>query len=174
MDSFWALAKKSGEQTMAFVKSDAKEAVRVFDLGMSISELNKLIDMVAISKDFEGRYYSAGITNAGVYERQKAVRRQGDDKARSNINVKHGRYTVQEIYFATSHARIGCLYPVSCMTVGGTIFINFNPAYPLVSEEDNAKFADAFVELLETVAGVKESDTSTRRFYTVKPKQRAH
>lgn len=33
----------------------------------------------------------------------------------------------------------------------------FHPASPLVSEETNAKFADAFMDLLETVIGIKHT-----------------
>lgn len=73
------------------------------------------------------------------------------------IKVTHGRYTVEDIFFATSHARTGCLYQVSCLTVAGEMHCTFHPASPVVSEETNAKFADAFVDLLETVTGIEHT-----------------
>jgi hypothetical protein len=46
------------------------------------------------------------------------------------------------------------------MTVGGEMKCTFHPAAPIVSEETNAKFADAFIDTLEIVAGTKgESQT---------------
>mmetsp|Transcript_25010 Transcript_25010/g.42574 ORF Transcript_25010/g.42574 Transcript_25010/m.42574 type:complete len:163 (+) Transcript_25010:123-611(+) len=38
------------------------------------------------------------------------------------------------------------------MTVDGEMKCTFHPASPIVSEETNAKFADAFMEILEVVA----------------------
>jgi hypothetical protein len=42
------------------------------------------------------------------------------------------------------------------MTIGGEMKLTFHPAGPIVSDETSAQFADAFVELLEIVAGVKQ------------------
>lgn len=163
MDQFWKLAKSSKSQTAKFFKSDGpKHATRVFDFAMTISDMNNLVHLTAQSKDSQGRAYSAGISNVGVYERQKAVRRNNDgDGDRSTIEVKHGRYEVQDLYFATSHARTGCLYQASCMTVNGEMKCTFHPASPIVSDETNAEYADAFMDLLETVAGAKEPFPST-------------
>jgi len=75
---FWATAMDSHKQTQDFIdKGKPEEAVRLFDMGMSISELNQLIEKESRSSDSHGRAYSAGITNVGVYARQKAVRREG-------------------------------------------------------------------------------------------------
>lgn len=70
--------------------------------------------------------------------------------------TKHGKYEIEDIYFATSHARTGCLYQASCMTVGGEMKCTFHPAAPVVNDETNMKFADAFMEALEVVAGTKQ------------------
>jgi hypothetical protein len=76
---FWKLALEGKEQTAAFIYSDGpRHATRVFDFGMTISDMNNLIHLTAQSKDTQGRAYSAGISNVGVYERQKAVRRESD------------------------------------------------------------------------------------------------
>ena len=66
--------------------------------------------------------------------------------------MKHGRFEVKDIYYGVSHARSGCLYQLSCLTLGDEMKLTFHPAMPIVSEETNAKFADAFVELIETVS----------------------
>mmetsp|Transcript_17668 Transcript_17668/g.27265 ORF Transcript_17668/g.27265 Transcript_17668/m.27265 type:complete len:670 (-) Transcript_17668:1099-3108(-) len=169
---FWDVASDAMVQTKSFLVgkyAQVKEAVRVFDFGMQISEINKLVDTVAQSRDMMGRYYSGGITNAGVYQRQKAVLRKGQEK-RENIKVKHGKYEVLEIYYGTSHARAGCLFPVSCLTVGGKICCNFNPAMPIVNEETNKKFADSFVQLLDVVAGVS-SKTNEEKEVSVHSQQ---
>jgi hypothetical protein len=76
---FWKLALEGKEQTAAFIESDGpRHAVRVFDFAMSISDMNNLVHLTSQSKDTQGRAYSAGISNVGVYDRQKAVRRDND------------------------------------------------------------------------------------------------
>lgn len=47
------------------------------------------------------------------------------------------------------------------MTVDGEMKCTFHPASPVVSAETNEKFADAFMELLEIVAGTKEVPAAT-------------
>ena len=189
---FWKLALEGKEQTAAFIESDGpRHAVRVFDFAMSISDMNNLIHLTAQSKDTQGRAYSAGISNVGVYDRQKAVRRRDDierdllqvslsvvqkvalkrNMYSSSFNaflvqISHGRYTVEEVFFATSHARTGCLYQVSCLTVDGEMQCTFHPASPVVSEETNAKFADAFMDMLETVAGLKGEPAAEESGFT--------
>jgi len=161
---FWDLAREGRDQTNQFVKSDGPvHAVRVFDFAMTISDMNNLVDLTAKSKDSQGRAYSAGVSNNGVYERQKAVKRENDED-RGTIQAKHGKYEVQDVYFGTPHSRSGCLYQVSTMTVNGSMKLTFHPASPIVSEETNSKFADAFVDLLEKVANTKSVEASAGSF----------
>eukprot|EP00804_Cyclotella_cryptica_P023435 CCRYP_020858-RD/>CCRYP_020858-RD protein AED:0.18 eAED:0.18 QI:406/1/1/1/1/1/5/86/939 len=158
-EMFWNLAREGRDQTKQFVDSNGPvHAVRVFDFAMTISDLNNLVDLTVKSKDSQGRAYSAGVSNVGVYERQKAVRRENDVE-RGNIKVKHGKYEVLDVFFGTPHSRTGCLYIVSAMTVNGSMKLTFHPASPIVSEETNSKFADAFVELLEKASNAKVSDS---------------
>jgi len=85
---FWALAREGRMQTNKFVQSDGPvHAVRVFDFAMTISDMNNLVDLTARSKDSQGRAYSAGVSNNGVYERQAAVQRD-DTSERGNIQVR--------------------------------------------------------------------------------------
>jgi hypothetical protein len=42
------------------------------------------------------------------------------------------------------------------MTVGGEMKFTFHPAAPIIDDQTNEQFADALVELLQIVAGVKE------------------
>jgi hypothetical protein len=80
LSKFWDLAKEGKAQTGAFVASDGpSHAVRVFDFAMTISDLNNLVHLTAQSKDSQGRAYSAGFTNAGVYERLDAFQ-NGQEK----------------------------------------------------------------------------------------------
>jgi len=158
---FWDLAQEGRDQTNQFVVSDGPvNAVRVFDFAMTISDMNNLVDLTAKSKDSQGRAYSAGVSNNGVYDRQRAVRRENDDEDRGRIQTKHGKYEVQDIYFGTPHSRSGCLYQVSTMTVNGSMKLTFHPASPIVGEETNSKFADAFVDLLEKIVNANGSAKS--------------
>ncbi len=116
---------------------------------MTISDMNKLVDLAARSKDSLGRAYSAGVANNGVYERQKAVRRE-KEKERENIQTR-GKYRVEGVYFGTPQSRSGCLYLVSTITVNDSMKLTFNAASPIVSEEALAEFADTFIDLLEKV-----------------------
>lgn len=85
---FWDLAREGRDQTNKFVESDGPvNAVRVFDFAMTISDMNNLVDLTAKSKDSQGRAYSAGVSNNGVYERQRAVRRENDED-RGTIQVR--------------------------------------------------------------------------------------
>lgn len=150
---FWQLAADGQKQTKNFIRTNGpRHAVRVFDWAMSISDLNNLVHLTAQSKDTKGRAYSAGVTNVGVYERQLGFPQQ-DEQDRKPLQIQYGRYKVQDVYFATSHVTTGCLYQVSALTVDGQLKLTFNPVEPIVSAETNAQFADAFVELLETVVG---------------------
>ena len=91
---FWALAREGRIQTNKFVQSDGPvHAVRVFDFAMTISDMNNLVDLTARSKDSQGRAYSAGVSNNGVYERQKAVKRD-DTSERGNIQVRTSKVLV--------------------------------------------------------------------------------
>jgi hypothetical protein len=153
---FWNLARESSKQTIDFMESNGPEqAVRVFDFAMSISDLNNLVHLTAESKDNKGRAYSAGITNVGVYESQEAFARI-DQSEPAVLLVDYGKYKIQDIFFATTHTRSGCLYPASCITVDGSLKMTFNPVAPIVSDKTNANFADGYVELLEIVAGVSQ------------------
>ena len=88
IDQFWALAREGKEQTSDFVKYDGpRDAVRVFDFAMTISDMNNLVDLTSKSADNQGRAYSAGVSNVGVYDRQRAVRREGDAD-RDNLMVR--------------------------------------------------------------------------------------
>lgn len=70
----------------------------------------------------------------------------------------HGDYRLEEVYFATSHARVGATFPVGCITVDGRMCISINPPWPLVGEKESGDFADAFVELLTVVASEQDGD----------------
>ena len=79
LKKFWDLARDGKSQTAAFINSDGpRHAVRVFDFAMTISDMNNLVDLTSKSANSLGRAYSAGVSNVGVYDRQKAVRREGD------------------------------------------------------------------------------------------------
>ena len=154
-EEFWKLANESKEQTVDFIESGGpQQATRVFDFAMTISDMNNLVNLAAKSKESKGRAYSAGIVNAGVFERANAVRRE-DEVDRKNLSTKHGKYEVEEVYFATSHARSGCLYQASCLTINDKLHCTFHPATPIVDEETNKDFAESFVELLEVIGGTK-------------------
>jgi hypothetical protein len=92
---FWDLASEGKAQTESFIASDGpSHAVRVFDFAMTISDLNNLVHLTAQSKNSQGRAYSAGFTNAGVYERLDSFEYQGDHrrqplKVRTSCSVYH-------------------------------------------------------------------------------------
>ena len=101
LDDFWALARDGKMQTADFIDSDGPlHAVRVFDFAMTISDLNNLVHLTAQSKDSQGRAYSAGFTNAGVYERFDAFEFEGEEaKGREKMSVSRKcDYTCVEEY----------------------------------------------------------------------------
>ena len=81
LTSFWNMAKEGKKQTKEFIETGGPEqAVRVFDFAMTIADLNNLVHLTAKSESSKGRAYSAGISNIGVYEKQKAVRRENSNE----------------------------------------------------------------------------------------------
>lgn len=87
-EKFWDVARLGRDQTKKFIDSNGPiNAVRIFDFAMSISDMNNLVHWTAQSKSSQGRAYSAGVTNAGVFEKQKAVRREGADDQRKALQV---------------------------------------------------------------------------------------
>ncbi|KAG7359460.1 alcohol acetyltransferase [Nitzschia inconspicua] len=158
LNLFWDLAKEGKAQTQDFIDTDGpSHAVRVFDFAMTISDMNNLVHLTAQSKDSQGRAYSAGFTNAGVFERLDSFEYEGDSIS-GPLKTKHGQYEIEDLFYAASNARSGCLYRFSCVTVNGELKFTFHPASPIVSQETNEKFADALIELLEVAAGVREVD----------------
>jgi hypothetical protein len=88
---FWQLAIEGKNQTSSFVDAKGPQnAVKVFDFAMTISDLNNLVHLTSQSKDSQGRAYSAGVSNVGVYERQPAVRRAEQVK-RDTLKVSYER-----------------------------------------------------------------------------------
>ena len=53
---------------------------------MTVADLNNLVHLTAQSKDSQGRAYSAGFTNAGVYERLDSFEKE-QDSTRAPIKV---------------------------------------------------------------------------------------
>jgi len=152
LSAFWKLAQEGRQQTEAFVDSGGPvQATRVFDFAMTISDLNNLVYVTSQSKDTKGRAYSAGVTNVGVYERQAGFRVETETD-RKPLRTHHGRYKVEDVFFATPHTQSGCLYPVSCLTVNGEMKLTLNPVSPIVDEIENSQFADALIDLLKSVA----------------------
>jgi hypothetical protein len=89
LEEFWCLARDGKAQTAAFIESDGpKHAVRVFDFAMTLADLNNLVHLTAQSKDTQGRAYSAGFANAGVYERLQSFERDGI-RERTTLQVSH-------------------------------------------------------------------------------------
>ncbi|OEU18046.1 hypothetical protein FRACYDRAFT_183807 [Fragilariopsis cylindrus CCMP1102] len=145
--------------------------VRVFDFAMTISDLNNLVHLTAQSKDSLGRAYSGGFTNAGIYERLTSFEyeNEGDDETSgttatsttTKTKTKHGKYTINDIYYAASNARSGSLYRFSVITVGNEMKFTFHPASPIVNDSTNEEFADALIELLAIVATGTTGTTTT-------------
>lgn len=153
---FWSLAADGKQQTEDFIAGGGPiQAVRVFDFAMTIADLNNLVHLTAQSKDTKGRAYSVGVTNVGVYERQVGFQRKGETE-RHLLKIQNGKYKIKDVYYATPHVTSGCLFQVSGMTLDGQLKLTFNPVEPIISSETNARFADAFVGLLEKISGKPE------------------
>ena len=163
LEQFWNLAKEGRAQTEVFVDADGPaEAVRVFDFAMTISDLNNLVYLSGQSKDTKGRAYSAGVTNAGVYEKQLGFNFEGDSD-RKQLQAQHGKYKVNDVFYATPHVTSGCLFQVSALTLNGQLKLTFHPVEPIVDAETNSMFADAFVDILAKVAGNPEAHDESQK-----------
>lgn len=88
LTKFWDLAREGRSQTGKFIESDGpKDAVRVFDFAMTISDMNNLVHLTSESKDSQGRAYSAGFTNAGVYEKSAAFRNEDEPEKSVEVSI---------------------------------------------------------------------------------------
>ncbi len=76
------------------------------------------------------------------------------------MQTQHGKYKVEDVFYAASNARSGTLYRFSCISVNGEIKFTFHPAYPIVDQGTSKQFADGLIELLEVVAGTKDVPTT--------------
>lgn len=96
VEDFWNLAREGKKQTLAFIENEGPQnAVRVFDFAMTIADMNNLVHLTAQSKDSQGRAYSAGFTNAGVYERLDAFAREKDrEKGMIKVRIDLGWMSV--------------------------------------------------------------------------------
>ena len=54
------------------------------------------------------------------------------------LNTDHTAFKM--FFFATPHVRSGCLYPLSCMMVDGSLKMTFHPMSPVVSAETFGSF----------------------------------
>ena len=84
----------------------------------------------------------------------------------TSTQTQHGKYKIDDIYYAASNARSGSLYRFSCITVNGEMKFTFHPASPIVSATANEDFADVLLDILRVVSGsdeeiVSKSNTST-------------
>jgi len=164
IEDFWKLAREGKTQTADFIDSDGPiHAVRVFDFAMTISDLNNLVHLTAQSKDSQGRAYSAGFTNAGVYEQLDAFAYEQEASSREKTSTQHGKYKIDDIYYAASNARSGSLYRFSCITVNGEMKFTFHPASPIISAQTNEEFSDVLLDILRVVSGSNEEIVSTTK-----------
>ena len=155
---FWDLARESKTQTEAFVKNRGpQEATRVFDFAMTISDMNNLVYLTSNSEDTKGRAYSAGVTNAGVFEKLPSFPKEGE-QPQYTISGNYGSYKVEDVFYATTHVRSGCLFPLSAITVDGSLKLTFNPVSPIISDVECSAFADAMVELLDSASEGSKPD----------------
>ncbi len=80
----------------------------------------------------------------------------------------HGKYSIEDIFFASSHAWSGSLYHVSLLTVNGELKLTFHPVSPIVSRENSKHFADAYIDLLTSIAigndGITTAVDEEKRF----------
>jgi len=158
----WKLAKEGKTQTEKFITNGGpEEAVRVFDFAMEISDMNNLVHLTAVSQSSLGRAYSAGITNNGVYERQLAVKEESEGTGdRQLLESQHEPYQILNLFYATSHARTGCLFQTSVITINNELHLTFHPSSPPIDPEINDKFASTVVDLLEKqMNGVSVEET---------------
>lgn len=106
MNLFWDIAREGKSQTAAFIETDGpSHAVRVFDFAMTIADLNNLVHLTAQSKDTQGRAYSAGFTNAGVYERFDAFEMENEDGKTVQVRSQYPHLSLIQ-YFILTPCRI--------------------------------------------------------------------
>ena len=92
--TFCDMVRDGKDQTNTFTSESKgpQEAVRVFDFATRVADLNNLVHLTAKSKSSIGRAYSDGVTNAGVYERQKGLEREdgqsGGKEERETLKVR--------------------------------------------------------------------------------------
>jgi hypothetical protein len=157
-EQFWRLATQCCQRSERLLrKCDfVPESVRLFDIGMKLQEAGvadifRATDMDASSPKTLGRGYTCGVSNMGVLRTERGVTL---DSARSeeskhvpregHTDGEKGEVRVQEAYFATSHARNGVLFQLSCMTVDDALCGCLQFTSPITTEVE----AETFLALL--------------------------
>jgi len=154
-DIVWNLAKEGKKQTDYFITNDGPyHAIKEFDFATTIADMTNLVHLTSMSSSSKGRAYTAGVVNAGVYEKLPSCCTNG-----ANLEASHGDYNIEDIYFATSHVNTGCLYPMSVVTINNEMKFTFHPVDPIVTNNENQLFADDYINLL-TILAEDDDDTN--------------
>ena len=167
-DVVWNLAKEGKKQTDEFITNNGPyHAIKVFDFATTIADMTNLVHLTSTSSSSKGRAYTAGVVNAGVYERLPSCCSSTDNNDNANnLQTIHGDYNIQDIYFATTHVNSGCLYPMSVVTINNEMKFTFHPVDPIVTNNENQLFADDYINLLNILA---EEDTTTSNLIDSNP-----
>jgi hypothetical protein len=158
-EELWLLAAECCKRSESLLRTCrfVPESVRLFDMGMKlqragVADIFRATDMDAHSLNTLGRGYTCGVSNMGV---MRTVQMMSNIPPPSgahrppvkdpSLSAEQGNVRVTEACFATSHARNGVLFQLSCMTVDEALCGCLQFTSPITTEEE----AETFLVLLE-------------------------
>ena len=141
-EELWEAARSARKKTVDFISDPRmpKESVRLFDIGSRLLDMPTFVAKEGRNNmDSLGRAYSAGVSNAGVFEPADGA----------------GEWRIGRVHYATSHSHTGCLFQISAVSVGGDLCLTFQTPMPLLLEEEADAFVGATMEALAAMAGAE-------------------
>ncbi|CAM9774268.1 unnamed protein product [Chrysoparadoxa australica] len=133
-ETFWRLARQCKQVVNDFEKKGiARESVAVFDWAMNNMDIWESVNIESRNTKTLGRAYTCGLSNMGRFPYDTEV----------------GPFRLEKVHYATSHARCGSLFQLSCGTVDDKLCMTCQVAEPVVTREAALQYLNLLIESLK-------------------------
>ncbi|CEL94306.1 unnamed protein product [Vitrella brassicaformis CCMP3155] len=125
-EAFWRFAKGCREEFRSVIDVSGREGPLLFDVGMRVAEIEDVVEKAAASEQTHGRAYTCGLSNAGVWPGR----------------TQYGPISLDGVYYGVTNSQNGCLFQLSCVTVGGRLCVCLQTSAPLIERGEAERFLD--------------------------------
>mmetsp|Transcript_4158 Transcript_4158/g.10743 ORF Transcript_4158/g.10743 Transcript_4158/m.10743 type:complete len:565 (+) Transcript_4158:181-1875(+) len=125
-EAFWRFAKGCREEFRSVIDVSGREGPLLFDVGMRLVNIEAIVENAAASEQTHGRAYTCGLSNAGVWPGR----------------TQYGPISLDGVYYGVTNSQNGCLFQLSCVTVGGRLCVCLQTSAPLIERGEAERFLD--------------------------------